>query len=105
MNAKMPIPDWYTPVSEWPHVIAEAAVVGISPDDAALIMRLASAITKRWRDRANAESHPVHAESRFEELYRANERNAKGAIVAILELVKTVGDGQPLLAQYEELLK
>ncbi len=93
------IPNWYKPVSLWPHVIIDAASIDIDPGDAELIMRLAGDIMDRWRVLSDDDA------VEFERLYKANEHNAKAVIVAILELVKTVGAGKPLLSQYEELLK
>lgn len=98
----MKIPDWYMVISDWPDAIVEAAGVDIKSADAVLIKHLAGAIMFRWRRTAELNPNP---ETEFERLYKANERNAKAAIIAILELVNTVGAGKPMLPQYEDLLK
>lgn len=87
------IPEWYTSVSEWPGLIAEVVTMDIESIDADSIRHLAGNIVERWRETANSAMDPT---VEFERLYKANEHNAKAAIVAILELVKTVGAGEPL---------
>lgn len=96
------VPKWYTSVSGWPNMIEEIVDGEIGQEDVKLITYLARSIMNRWRDLSAPTMNPTEE---FERLYKDNERNAKAAILAILELVQTVGDGRPILEQYEKLLK
>lgn len=63
-------------------------------EEANLIQHLSWDIVWRWKEKAWENREPT-----FATMFEENRKNAIAAIVAIIELVRKVGAGEPLLAE------
>jgi len=79
---------------------------GSSNWDKRMVMYLSREILDRWREEANvlAEGDKEAAKAAFKTTYAKRKVLAQGAIVAVIELIKSVGEGTQLPEQFRELM-
>jgi hypothetical protein len=74
--------------------IVETKVGPLSEADRALVERVAENIATRWGVKAYEED-PDSPDVKFKTLYATHKDRAQAWIVAIVEMVRALGDGEP----------
>jgi hypothetical protein len=92
------IQDWYDVGFEFHNAVRDELSKRRSYNDeeAQLIRMLSWDIVWRWKEKARHADDPSET---FNELYDNGRTHAVGAIIAIIELVRKVGTGEPLLSE------
>ena len=69
--------------------------------DLELVNHLVLSILRRWRKRSYQSKQP---RQEYHRIFESGQINAKGAIVAIIELLQAVGKGDKMPKRYEDLI-
>ena len=84
----------------WVKVIGDR-LENIADDDKALAERLATAVISRWQAKAQREALKdaggASVEDRFKTLYAQHKESAQGAIVAMIEMIRAIGEGTAVM--------
>jgi hypothetical protein len=79
----------------WVGIIGDR-IENVADEDRELAESLSVAVISRWQAKAQREGGAQGAtvEDRFKTLYAQHKESAQGAIVAIIEMVRAIGNGE-----------
>jgi hypothetical protein len=79
----------------------QSKITDLDEHDLELVNHLVLNIIRRWRQRSYQSKSP-HKE--YGKIFKDGNTNAKGAIVAIIELVQAIGKGDKVPKRYEDMI-
>lgn len=93
MNTKETAEFWVKLVSD--------KIENVADEDRQLAETLATAVISRWQDKAKRDAlkdaQGATVEDRFKTLYAQHKESAQGAIVAMIEMIRAIGEGTAVM--------